>query len=136
MKHVVWVALLLVMAAPILPAVTLAQNDGPVAAVALSAAGDQGIIQPQVSRWYRYDVAGAVEQVDFTLHFWPNDAAQYQQVRLELYTQSPTGEMTPLGQGFAMKRQEEGLPVGRRVWMGWLVPGSYLLRVSNESGNR
>ena len=143
MKRIVFMALLGVMLVlPLLPAVVRAEGgDGPITAALLVSSGDQGQIQPSGERWYRYDVSSEVEQVEFTLHFWPNDEVRYQEVRLELFTAQQasqsiaTGEMAPLGQGFALNRQEQALPVGRRVWMGWLVPGAYYLRVVNDSAS-
>jgi hypothetical protein len=38
-----------------------------------------------------------------------------------------------MGEGFSLNRQEQNLSVGRRVWMGWLVRGTYYIRVVNES---
>jgi hypothetical protein len=143
MRRIVFVALLLALGLPLLPAISLAEGgDGPAAAAMIGSSGEQGLVQPQGSRWFRYDAAGGMGQVEFTLHFWPSDEVRYQQVRLELYTAQSANaaasgdEMHPLGEGFALARQEEGLPVGRRVWMGWLVTGTYYVRVSNESPNQ
>jgi hypothetical protein len=140
MKRIIFVALLLALGLPLLPAAGHAEGgDGPATAATIGSNGDQGLVQPQASRWFRYDAAGGgMEQVEFTLNFWPSDAVRYSQVRLELYTAqsaavSTDAGMRPLGEGFALARQEESLPVGRRVWMGWLVPGTYYVRVSNES---
>ena len=137
MRQLLRLALLVAMLASVLPGVVLAQGgDGPVTAGLLHNNGDQGMISPQGGRWYRYDVGVDVEQVEFTLHFWPSDEVRFENVRLELYTaQQANSEMSPLGEGFALNRNEKGLPVGRRVWMGWLVQGTYYLRVVNESAS-
>ena len=137
MKRVVVLGLLAVLVWPLLPGTLWAAGgDGPITAGLLVASGDQGVVAPQATRWYRYDVTGDVEQVEFALHFWPSDEVRYQQVRLELFTaQQANSDMTPLGEGFALNRQEKGLSVGRRVWMGWLVRGTYYLRVVNDSSS-
>lgn len=137
MKRMVLLGLLAVLVLPLWPATSWAAGgDGPVTAGLLAVAGDQGALQPQGSQWYRYDVSSDVEQVEFSLHFWPSDEVRYQQVRLALFTaQQANSDMMPLGEGFALSRQEQSLSVGRRVWMGWLVRGAYYLRVINDSAS-
>ncbi len=135
MKRIVSLALLAAILLPLLPCmVEAAGGDSPATAGLLVQSGEQGLIPPQAGKWYRYDVANDVEQVEFSLHFWPSDEVRYQQVRLELFTaQQVNGDMLPMGEGFALNRREQGLSVGRRVWMGWLIRGTYYLHVVNES---
>jgi hypothetical protein len=135
MKRIVLLALLVVFVLPALPAaVEAAGGEGPVTAGMLTSSGEQGLISPQSDMWYQYDVGDDVEQVEFSLHFWPSDEVRYQQVRLELYTsQQADADMVPMGEGFSLNRQEQSLSVGRRVWMGWLVRGTYYIHVVNES---
>ena len=135
MKRIVMLVLLVAFVLPAVPAVVgAAGGDSPVTAGMLTSSGEQSLISPQSGRWYRYDVSDEVEQVEFSLHFWPSDEVRYQQVRLELYTAQQTdGDMVPMGEGFSLNRQEQSLSVGRRVWMGWLVRGTYYIHVVNES---
>lgn len=135
MKRILVLALLVVFILPLLPAAAeAAGGSSPTTAGMLTISGEQGLISPQSERWYRYDVSDEVEQVEFSLHFWPSDEVRYRLVRLELYTaQQAGGDIIPMGEGFSLNRQEQNLSVGRRVWMGWLVRGTYYIRVVNES---
>lgn len=135
MKQTIFLALLLALVLPLCPpAAEAAGGDSPTTAGLLTSSGEQGLISPQNGVWYRYDVTADVEQVEFSLHFWPSDEVRYQQMRLQLFTaQQAGGDMIPMGEGFSLNRQEQSLSVGRRVWMGWLVRGTYYLHVTNET---
>ena len=135
MKQTIFLALLLALVMPLYPAATeAAGGDSPTTAGLLTSSGEQGLVSPQSGVWYRYDVTDDIEQVEFSLHFWPSDEVRYQQMRLQLFTaQQAGGDMIPMGEGFSLSRQEQSLSVGRRVWMGWLVRGTYYLHVTNEA---